>query len=70
MAVFLNPDKVRNEYGLEIKEKIIPDGNKNKPNRRLTSGRPEWVTVHNTDRVITAAGTKATAVYIGSTRVL
>ena len=67
MAVFLNPDKVRNEYGLEIKEKIIPDGNKNKPNRRLTSGKPEWVTVHNTDRVITAAGTTQSEQYARAT---
>ena len=38
MAVFLTPDRVRDEYGLKINEKIIPDGSRVKPNRKLTTG--------------------------------
>ena len=67
MAIFLTPDKVRTEFGLEIKEKIIPDGSRNKPNRRLTSGGPEWVTVHNTDRIVTAVGTTQSEQYARAT---
>lgn len=67
MAIFLTPDKIRNAYGIEIKEKIIPDGSKNKPNRKLTSGVPQWVTIHNTDRIVTAAGTTQSEQYARAT---
>lgn len=66
---FLTPDKIRNEYGLEIKEKIIPDGNKLKPNRKLSNGtgKVEWVTVHNTDDIDEAKGTNDAEQYMRST---
>ena len=67
MAIFLTPDKIRNAYGIEIKEKILPDGSKNKPNRKLTSGVPQWVTIHNTDRIVTAAGTTQSEQYARAT---
>ncbi len=67
MAIFLTPDKVRNAYGIEIKEKILPDGSKNKPNRKLTSGVPQWVTIHNTDRIVTAEGTTQSEQYARAT---
>lgn len=63
---FLTPDKIRNEYGLEIKEKIIPDGNKLKPNRKL-SGKVEWITVHNTEDINEAKGTNDAEQYTRAT---
>ena len=45
MGNFLMPDRIRHEYGLEIKEKLIPDGSKLKPNRKLTSGKAEYITI-------------------------
>lgn len=48
---YLKPDKIRTEYGLEIKEKVIQDGSANKPNRLLLHRKPEYVTIHNTDRI-------------------
>ena len=57
MATYLTPDKIRTEYGLTIKEKILPDGNKNKPNRKLTSGSPKYITIHNTDRIVVSSET-------------
>ena len=66
---FLTPDKIRNEYGLEIKEKIIPDGNALKPNRKLSNGtgKVEWVTVHNTDDIDEAKGTNDAEQYMRAT---
>lgn len=67
MAVFLTPDRVRDEYGLKINEKIIPDGSRVKPNRKLTTGTPQWVTIHNTDRIKVAAGTTQSEQYARAT---
>lgn len=66
---FLTPDKIRNEYGLEIKEKIIPDGSRLKPNRKLSNGtgKVEWVTVHNTDDIDEAQGTNDAEQYMRAT---
>ena len=66
---FLTPDKIRNEYGLEIKEKIIPNGNKLKPNRKLSNGtgKVEWVTVHNTNDIKEAEGTNDAEQYTRAT---
>ncbi len=66
---FLTPDKIRNEYGLEIKEKIIPNGNKLKPNRKLSNGtgKVEWVTIHNTDDIDEAQGTNDAEQYARAT---
>ena len=66
---FLTPDKTRNEYGLEIKEKIIPDGNKLKPNRKLSNGtgKVEYITVHNTNDIKEAEGTNDAEQYTRAT---
>ena len=65
MAI-LKPDKVRTEYGLEIKEKIIPDGSAAKPNRLLLHRKPEYITIHNTDR-IAVSGTTMSEQYARAT---
>lgn len=67
MSKFLTPDKIRNEYGLEIKEKLIPDGSKHKPNRKLTSGRVEYITIHNTADINEAPGTNDAEQYARAT---
>lgn len=66
---FLTPDKIRNEYGLEIKEKIIPNGNKLKPNRKLSNGtgKVQWITIHNTADINEAAGTNDAEQYTRAT---
>lgn len=64
---FLKPDKIRNEYGLEICEKIIPWGSKNKPNKLLKNGKVEWITIHNTDDIQEASGTNDAEQYARST---
>lgn len=66
MSVFLKPDFVRNERGIEIKEKMLPAG-KLKPNRKLTSGRPQWVTIHNTADIQEAPGTNDAEQYARAT---
>ena len=67
MSNFLTPDKIRNEYGLEIKEKLIPDGSKLKPNRKLTRGKVEYVTIHNTADIEEAEGTNDAEQYARAT---
>ena len=67
MAVFLEPDKTRIENGILIKEKIIPDGNKLKPNRPLASGTPEYITIHNTPDINEARGTTDAEQYARAT---
>ena len=67
MATYLTPDKIRTEYGLTIKEKILPDGNKNKPNRKLTSGSPKYITIHNTDRIVVSSETTCAEQYVRAT---
>lgn len=67
MGNFLTPDIVRHEYGLEIKEKLIPDGSKLKPNRKLTSGKVEYITIHNTADIKEAPGTNDAEQYARAT---
>ncbi len=67
MGKFLTPNKIRHEYGLEIKEKLIPDGSKYKPNRKLTSGRVEYITIHNTADINEAEGTNDAEQYARAT---
>ncbi len=64
---FLKPDNTRTEYGLEIKEKIIPDGSKYKPNRKLRNGKVEWITIHNTADINEAPGTNDAEQYARAT---
>jgi len=64
---FLTPDSVRVEHGLEIKTKTIPDGSKYKPNRKLTSGTPQWITIHNTADINEAPGTNDAEQYARAT---
>lgn len=67
MGKFLTPDKIRHEYGLEIKEKLIPDGSKYKPNRKLTRGKAEYITIHNTADIKEAPGTNDAEQYARAT---
>ena len=64
---FLKPDATRTEHGLVIKEKIIKDGSKLKPNRPLKNGKVEWITIHNTDDIKEAAGTNDAEQYARAT---
>jgi N-acetyl-anhydromuramyl-L-alanine amidase AmpD len=67
MSKFLTPDKIRNEYGLEIKEKLIPDGSKLKPNHAWLHGKVEYVTIHNTNDINEAKGTNDAEQYARAT---
>jgi len=67
MSKFLTPDKVRHEYGLVIKEKLIPDGSKLKPNHALLHGKVEYVTIHNTADIKEAPGTNDAEQYARAT---
>ena len=67
MAKFLTPDATRAEDGLVIKEKLIPDGSKLKPNRPLKNGKVEWITIHNTSDINEAAGTNDAEQYARAT---
>ncbi len=67
MAKFLTPDKIRTEYGLEIREKILPDGSAYKPNRLLLHRKPEYVTIHNTADINEAPGTNDAEQYARAT---
>lgn len=62
---FLTPDNVRNEYGLIIKEKILPT--RLKPNRKLANGKVEHITIHNTDDILEAKGTNDAEQYARAT---
>jgi len=64
---FLIPDKVRTEYGLEIKEKILPAALK--PDTKLSNGtgKVEYITIHNTDDINEAAGTNDAEQYARAT---
>lgn len=64
---FLKPDKIINEYKLEIKEKILPE--KLKPNRKLSggTGKAEYVTIHNTNDINEAKGTTDAEQYARAT---
>jgi N-acetylmuramoyl-L-alanine amidase CwlA len=67
MPKFLQPDKVRTEYGLTIREKLIPDGSRFKPNRPLLHGKVEYVTIHNTNDINEAEGTNDAEQYARAT---
>lgn len=67
MGKFLTPDKIRQEYGLEIKEKLIPDGSRLKPNRKLMGGKVEYITIHNTADIKEAPGTNDAEQYARAT---
>lgn len=64
---FLTPDNIRTEYGLTIKEKILPAGLK--ANRKLSNGtgKVEYITIHNTDDIREAAGTNDAEQYARAT---
>lgn len=64
---FLTPDNIRTEYGLTIKEKILPT--KLKPNRKLSNGtgKVEHVTIHNTEDIDEAKGTNDAEQYARAT---
>ena len=68
---FLKPDAVTEEYGLRIAEKPITaqSGVRYYSNRRLNTPdhRPAYITVHNTDRIRTAAGTTMAEQYARAT---
>ena len=69
--VFLKPDAVTEEYGLWIAEKPITaqSGVRYYSNRRLNTPdhRPAYITIHNTDRIRTAAGTTMAEQYARAT---
>lgn len=65
MAEFLKPDRVRLERGIIVDEKILPDYLK--PNHRLTSGTPQYVTIHNTADIQEAPGTNDAEQYARAT---
>ena len=79
---FLQPDKTRTEYGLVIKEKIIPFGTKwtrnwgdykigdlYKADRKLSNGtgKVQYITVHNTNDIQEAVGTNDAEQYSRAT---
>lgn len=79
---FLKPDKTRTEYGLVIKEKIIPFGTKwtrdwngwkvgdlYKADRKLSdgTGKVQYVTIHNTNDIKEDVGTNDAEQYARAT---
>ncbi len=62
---FLTPEKTYNKHGLVIKEKILPASLK--ANRKLSGGKAEYVTVHNTNDIDEAVGTNDAEQYARST---
>lgn len=66
---FLVPDKIRDDHGLIIKEKLIPDGSRLKPNRKLSggTGKVQWVTIHNTPDINEMSGTNDAEQYARAT---
>lgn len=80
--MFLIPDNIRVEHGLEIKEKIIPwgavwprdsggcrKGDRYKADRKLSGGTGEvrYITIHNTADIREAAGTNDAEQYTRAT---
>ena len=80
--MFLTPDNIRVEHGLEIKEKIIPwgsvwpkdsggyrKGDKYKADRNLSggTGKVEYITIHNTGDINEAKGTNDAEQYTRAT---
>ena len=57
---FLTPDRTYTEYGLVIKEKLITSksGVRYYSNRKLETAdnKPEYITIHNTEKITTAKG--------------
>ena len=68
---FLNPDAVRTEYGLVVKEKLITakSGVLYYSNRKLNTKdhKPEYITVHNTPDINEASGTNDAEQYARAT---
>jgi len=64
---FLKPDKTYTLNGVQVSQKIIPDGSKYKPNRALKNGKPEWITIHNTPDIKEATGTNDAEQYARAT---
>lgn len=64
---FLQPDKTRTFNQIVVCEKLIPDGSKLKPNRPLKNGKPEWITIHNTNDIQEAEGTNDAEQYARAT---
>lgn len=80
--MFLTPDNIRVEHGLEIKEKIIPwgavwpkdsggyrKGDRYKADRKLSggTGKVEYITIHNTGDIHEAKGTNDAEQYTRAT---
>lgn len=68
---FLTPAKTFTEHGLMIHEKLITEssGVKYFSNRNLSTHnhKPEYITIHNTDRIRTASGTTMAEQYSRAT---
>ena len=68
---FLTPAKTFTEHGLMIHEKLITEssGVKYFSNRNLSTHnhKPEYITIHNTDRIKTASGTTMAEQYARAT---
>ena len=64
---FLRADKTYMLNGIEICEKLIPDGSALKPGMPLKQGRPEYITIHNTPDINEAAGTNDAEQYARAT---
>ena len=65
MSEFLKADRVRLERGILIEEKLLPAALK--PDRKLTSVTPQYVTVHNTADIKEAEGTNDAEQYARAT---
>ena len=65
MAEFLKPDRMRLERGILVEEKFLPPSLK--PGRKLTSGVPQYVTIHNTADIKEAPGTNDAEQYARAT---
>lgn len=46
---------------MEIKQRLLPDGRSNKPNKPMT---PKWITIHNTDNIGKGANASGHANYV------
>ena len=65
MSEFLKADRVRLERGILIEEKLLPASLK--PDRKLTSVTPRYVTIHNTADIKEAEGTNDAEQYARAT---
>ena len=65
MSEFLKADRMRLERGILVEEKILPPSLK--PDRKLTSVTPRYVTIHNTADIREAEGTNDAEQYARAT---